>query len=153
MHAAWPEHDQFNPPQMPAISLQGLTGIGANTCLPKWKAFTAFKRTITKLCAMPYVDTEPARLDTVRKDHWHLDKKVPIMLIIALAGHLGGSIWFFRGMVAELHETQRRVTVLESARLAERVSERLAVVEAQVADTKAATLRVEANVQKLVERK
>lgn len=84
---------------------------------------------------------------------WHLDKKVPIALIVALAVHLGGSIWFFRGLVADLQETQKRVTALETVRVGERVSERLAVVESQISDTKAVTLRIEANVQRLVERR
>lgn len=84
---------------------------------------------------------------------WHLDKKVPIVMIMALGIHLGGSVWFFRGLVAELEETRRRVGALELARASERVSERLAVVEAQTSDVKATTLRIEANVQRLVERK
>lgn len=83
---------------------------------------------------------------------WHLDKNIPVAMIAVIVGHLGGSVWFFRGVVADLQETQRRVAVLETAKTSERGSERLAVVESQVSDIKAATLRVESNVQKLVER-
>ena len=93
-------------------------------------------------------------------ESWHLDKKVPIALIVMLALHLGGSVWFFRGVVAEGAETQRRVGVLEQSKASERSSERLAVVESQVgdikqqgADTKAAVLRVEAYLQRLAERR
>lgn len=86
------------------------------------------------------------------REQWHLDKKVPIALILVAFGHLGGSVWFFRGIVADIQNTQDRVQTLENAKTAERTGERLAVVESQVSDIKAATLRVEANVQKLVER-
>ena len=85
-------------------------------------------------------------------ESWHLDKKVPVALIVVLTMHLAGSIWFFRGMVADSAETQRRVSALEAAKLTERSSERMAVVESQVSDIKAATLRIEATVQKIVER-
>jgi hypothetical protein len=88
-----------------------------------------------------------------QEDQWHLDKRVPISLIVALAVHLGGSVWFFRGLLADQQTTERRVTSLEQARTAERVSERLAVVESQVSDTRAATLRIEAHVRQLVERR
>lgn len=84
---------------------------------------------------------------------WHLDKRVPLAMILALGMHLGGSVWFFRGIVADISDTQRRVTALEMARTSERVSERLAVVESQVTETRAATLRVEAAIQRLVERR
>ena len=91
-------------------------------------------------------------MSQVAKEHWHLDKKVPIVLIVVLIGHLSGSVWFFRGVVSDQQDTNRRVVALETAKIAERGSERLAVVESQVADIKASTLRTEANVQKLVER-
>ena len=58
-----------------------------------------------------------------------------------------------RGIVADVQNTQNRVQVLEQSKTTERTGERLAVVESQVTDIKAATLRVEANVQKLVERR
>lgn len=86
------------------------------------------------------------------REQWHLDKKVPITLILVAFGHLGGSVWFFRGIVADIQNTQSRVVALENAKATERTGERLAVVESQVTDIKAATLSVEANVQKLVER-
>ena len=95
----------------------------------------------------------PQQPPTPGREQWHLDKKVPIALILVAFGHLGGSVWFFRGLVADQQETQRRVAVLEQSKTTERTGERLAVVESQVTDIKAATLRVEANVQKLVERR
>lgn len=85
-------------------------------------------------------------------ERWHVTKGVPIALIVTLLIQMVGSIWYFRGLVSDIADTQRRVTVLESARGAERVSERLAVVESQVTDTKAGVLRIETSVQKLVER-
>ena len=84
---------------------------------------------------------------------WHLDKRVPITLILALLGHLVGSVWFFRGLVSEMEETRRRVASLEVARVNERVSERMAVMESQLTDTRAAALRMEVDVRKLVDRK
>jgi len=86
-------------------------------------------------------------------NRWHLDKKVPITLIVLFVTNIACSIWIARGMVADAEDTKRRVVALEAARTSEHVSERLAVVETQVADTRAATLRIEAYVQRLLERR
>lgn len=98
--------------------------------------------------------------DRTTRERWHVSKAVPVTLIVGLLANTMLGVWMARGLVADLHETRRdvadttrRVTALESIRSTERVSERLAVVESQVTDTKAAILRVEANVQKLVERR
>ena len=87
------------------------------------------------------------------EERWHLSKAVPVSLIFVLMLQFFGGVWVARGLVADLQETSRRVTALETARISERVSERLAVVEGQVSDTRAATLRIEADVRKLVERR
>ena len=86
-------------------------------------------------------------------ERWHITKAVPVSLLVALLLQFFGGVWIARGLVADLQETSRRVTALETARISERVSERLSVVENQVSDTRAATLRIEADVRKLVERK
>ena len=87
------------------------------------------------------------------QERWHITKAVPVSLLVALALQFVGGVWIARGLVADLRETSRRVTTLENARASEKVSERLAVVEGQVSDTRAATLRIESDVRKLVERR
>ena len=87
------------------------------------------------------------------QERWHITKAVPVSLLVALFLQFVGGVWVARGLVADLQETSRRVTALETSRASEKVSERLAVVEGQVSDTRAATLRIEADVRKLVERR
>lgn len=87
------------------------------------------------------------------QERWHITKAVPVSLLVALFLQFVGGVWVVRGLVADLRETSRRVTALEASRASEKVSERLAVVEGQVSDTRAATLRIEADVRKLVERR
>jgi len=86
-------------------------------------------------------------------ERWHITKAVPVSLLVALLLQFVGGVWIARGFLGDLQETSRRVTALEIARASEKVSERLAVVEGQVSDTRAATLRIEADVRKLVERR
>lgn len=46
------------------------------------------------------------------KDHvesWHLDKKVPIAIILALAAHLGGFIWWASAQTAWRETTEMRL--------------------------------------------
>ena len=87
------------------------------------------------------------------KEKWHVSKAVPITLLVALLIQFIGVVWIARGLVGDLSDTSRRVTALETIRASERASERLSVVETQIGDTRAATLRIEADVKKLVERR
>jgi hypothetical protein len=39
--------------------------------------------------------------------NWHLDKRIPIALIIALAGHAGATIWWGADITARLSQVER----------------------------------------------
>lgn len=44
---------------------------------------------------------------TQEDTHWHLDKKVPITLILTILLHLGVSIWWARGLESRLATVER----------------------------------------------
>lgn len=56
--------------------------------------------------------------------HWHLDKRVPIALILALAAQLGTGIFMFGQMFQRLEDLESRLIAAEidvaAAQLAER---------------------------------
>ncbi len=96
-------------------------------------------------------------------ERWHLSKSVSITLIVGMALQFVVGVWMARGALSEIHEeinytrlegqeSKRRIEALEQARSTEKVSERLAVVESRVANTEAATLRIESDVKTLVRR-
>ena len=89
---------------------------------------------------------------TEQETGWHLDKRVPVGIIFGLLAHFAGTVWLASAVFSESAETKRRVASLEQARASDRVAERLAVLESQGQDTRAAVLRMESSVQKLVER-
>mgnify|MGYP000901887725 FL=1 len=45
---------------------------------------------------------------------WHLDKRVPIALIIAIAGQAAAGGWYAATQSARLDQHDRRLTVLEA---------------------------------------
>lgn len=77
-------------------------------------------------------------------NHWHLDKRVPIALILAIFAQTGGAVWWAASQSAALEGLQARVIRLESqndkrdAQMSA-ISERLARLEA-TADNQLRTL-------------
>lgn len=62
---------------------------------------------------------------------WHLDKRVPIALIVTLLAQTAGVVWWAAGLEYRVSEHQRRIVTLEnfdaqSSAEARRVSELLA---------------------------
>jgi hypothetical protein len=53
------------------------------------------------------------------QDHWHLDRRVPIALIIAIAVQTGGFIWWASDLNARVTHVERQIQM--SAPQAERI--------------------------------
>ena len=70
---------------------------------------------------------------------WHLDKKVPIALILALVVQFAGMVLFVGQVKSQGDENTRRISVLE----AQKVGERLSALEAQIVDAKALLVRID----------
>ena len=47
-------------------------------------------------------------------ESWHLNKSVPITLIIGLAVQAGGVIWMFSAMASDIDNNQQRLTKVET---------------------------------------
>lgn len=47
---------------------------------------------------------------------WHLDKRLPIALIITIAVQTAGLVWWAASLSSRVDEQARRVTALESSR-------------------------------------
>lgn len=81
-------------------------------------------------------------------DAWHLDKKVPIALIIVLIGQLVLGIWFASKMHADVTQHDRRIGALEQTDTrmsdeARRISEVLARLDERLQGQTAILRRVE----------
>ena len=63
---------------------------------------------------------------------WHLDKRVPIAIIVSLLIQSAAIIWWARGLEAAVTSQDSRLAALEKARDNDHVSERLAVLEVRV---------------------
>lgn len=80
--------------------------------------------------------------------NWHLDKKVPIALLMALVIQFGATMVSIGGVKSQGEENTRRISALES----QRVSERLSSLEAQVVATTLAVSKMDGKLDRLVER-
>lgn len=80
---------------------------------------------------------------------WHLDKRVPIALILTLIMQFAGVVLYVSRIEAQGADNERRISALES----QKISERLAALESQVGDVKAYLARMESKLDRIVERK
>ena len=72
-------------------------------------------------------------------DHWTFDRRIPIGIIATVLLQSAALVWWARGVVADIDavrsdkaQLQRRVTAIEDRTERERLSERMAVMEAQM---------------------
>ena len=68
---------------------------------------------------------------------WHLDKRIPVALILAIAAQTGGGIWWASGI------NERVATLERDNNYSKRDGERLAVLESQMTDIKLILQRIE----------
>jgi hypothetical protein len=68
---------------------------------------------------------------------WHLDKRIPIALIVALAGQSVGAVWWARGIDSRVEnlEQQAKINAPQGDRLA-RVEVKLEVVQEGISEIK-----------------
>lgn len=43
-----------------------------------------------------------------RKEHWHLDRKVPIALILTILGQTGAALWWAAGVNAKVDQLEKQ---------------------------------------------
>lgn len=78
------------------------------------------------------------------KPHWTLDRRVPVTLILTLAVQTASVVWWARGQQEQMEQHGKRLDALELQRQTDKVAERLAVIEYQLADQKSVMTRIEA---------
>lgn len=49
-------------------------------------------------------------------DHWHIDKRIPVMLFVAVIGQTAGGIWWMSQMAAELKTAVSAITEFKNER-------------------------------------
>jgi hypothetical protein len=79
---------------------------------------------------------------------WRISREIPITVLLALTVQCGGIVWWAQGVTKDREADRHRIEVLESQRIGERISS----LESQMLDMKASQMRVENNLQRLVER-
>ena len=78
---------------------------------------------------------------------WHVVKDVPIAMIAALVLQAGGIVWWAQGVVKDVTAHEKRLTVIES----QRISERMAALESQMLDARSSLGRIESKLDRVIE--
>lgn len=81
-------------------------------------------------------------------DRWHIGKEIPLALIFSMVIQFAIGMYFIVSVKNQGDENTRRISILE----AQRIGERIAGLEAQVASQNALLLRVDATMQRLIEK-
>ena len=84
------------------------------------------------------------------KEHWHLDKKVPITLLMVLIAQFGGMAMYVGGLKSQSDDNTRRIATLEVQ--IQKIPERLASLEAQMTGTRSTLDRIELKLDRINER-
>jgi hypothetical protein len=84
---------------------------------------------------------------------WHLDKRVPIALILSLAAQTAGMVWWAASLNRTVHEHERRLAQIEHADVAavmeqRRVAEGLVRLEERLSAQTQILRRIEDGVQR-----
>lgn len=72
-------------------------------------------------------------------ESWHLDKKIPIAIILALALHAAAGIWFASKMDSRLTAVEARTAIIEATK----VGESLAALKTSQDDMRRSLDRIE----------
>jgi hypothetical protein len=89
---------------------------------------------------------------------WHLDKKVPIAIIVTLLIQTGGIIWWARGIDKTQADQQRRIEAIEKATndaalSRESVTAKMASIETALKYQNDTLIEIKAAVRDLVQRR
>lgn len=58
----------------------------------------------------------PEVLERRATDHWHVDKRIPLMLFVAVIGQTAGGIWWMSQMASELKIAVSAITEFKTER-------------------------------------
>lgn len=83
-----------------------------------------------------------------KPEPWRISREIPVTVLLALAVQCAGIVWWAQGVTKDREADRHRIEVLEAQRIGERISS----LESQMLDMKASQMRVESNLQRLVER-
>ena len=100
----------------------------------------------------PQADAEPPTLrrpapTETDPSHWHLDKRVPVTLIVVLIGQAALGVWFSGRLSQRQDEQERRILTIEQ----QNVTARLGMLESQLSDLKAGLFRIDSKLDRLIE--
>lgn len=81
------------------------------------------------------------------KPKWHIEKGVPLALVYMMAAQLAGGVWFAAAVFKEVESNTRRITTVEQ----QRVSERLATLEAQMTHNASLLVSLNTSISRVIE--
>lgn len=82
-----------------------------------------------------------------KNEHWHLDKKVPISLIIVILAQFAMFLMFAGRTMQRADEQERRITSIE----AQNTPGRLGIVESRVTDFRETLAQINSKLDRLIE--
>lgn len=80
---------------------------------------------------------------------WKLDKHIPVALIISMIVQVGSVVWWVSGLQHSVQDHERRLAAQESGK----VAERMAVVEAQLRDSRELQVRMDQKLDRILDTK
>lgn len=82
-------------------------------------------------------------------NHWHLDKKVPITLVILIVAQLAVFLLFAGRVMQRDEEQERRIAAIE----ARDVTNRVGILESRLADVRDGIQEIKGKLDRLIEAK
>lgn len=79
-------------------------------------------------------------------DGWRIDKHIPLALIVTILGQGAGVVWWGSQVQQQVADHERRLVTQESAK----VGERIAVIEAQMKDSKELQLEMNRKLDRIM---
>lgn len=78
---------------------------------------------------------------------WHLEKGIPVALVVLIMSQTFMGVWYARGRVAVDDDHEKRLAILEEERRATNFAARMAVIEAAIIEIRRSNERTEALLQ------
>lgn len=76
-------------------------------------------------------------------NRWHLEKGIPIALIVLLLGQSALGVWYARGRLAVDDDHEKRLVMLEEERRVNNIATRIAVIEGAILEIRRSNERTE----------
>lgn len=83
-----------------------------------------------------------------KKELWHFEKGIPLSIVVMVIAQTIAAVWWVGGLSKQMEENTKRISSIESQRVAERVT----TLEYQRIDDRGSLVRIENKLDRLIEK-